>query len=130
LYNDTISRLVTLLSDFIITCNTQETVEAFDVKKKHAYLFSEGARLHAEDNGYNFYKYGFGIVNSMVAEALLGWIAAFNATGNPNGTGDVPLPVHGENHTMALLSTRGLGILMPDHARKEWCAFWYKTLYY
>lgn len=55
---------------------------------------------------------------------------SFAATGNPNGKGEVSLPVYGNNRMMGLLSSEGLGISVVDPAGKERCDFWEKALFF
>lgn len=136
-YNDTISRLSTLLADVLLNCNVQAVLEAFGVDKSHAYLFQEGPGLHGEETPYMFYDdgpeadaYGFGQVNATVAETLQNWVVTFGATGTPNGQGNVNSPAYGGNHILALLSNKGIGLPVPDPAAKQRCDFWNRALYY
>jgi len=136
-YNDTISRLSTLLADMLLTCNVQALMNAFGTNQSYAYLFEEGPSLHAEEGDYTFYTYGGAVkdtygfpVNGTVAEALQDWMVTFGARGNPNGPGSVPIQTYGKDHLMGGLSNKGVGTPIMDPAKAERCAFWQKALYY
>lgn len=136
-YNDTISRTSTLLADYLLNCNVQALLEAFNPNVSHAYLFEEGPALHGEETPYYFYNYGpeadnygFGNVNGTVAKMQQDWIVSFVATGNPNAKGNVAIPVYGANQNMGVMSNKGLGLTGPDPALKERCDFWQSALYY
>lgn len=130
-YNDTISRLATLQADLLLTCNAYALLEAFGANKSHAYLFEEGASLHAEETPYMFYNYtktpdayGLGDVNGTVAKELQDWVVSFVARGDPDGPGAAKLPFYGENRTMGVMSNKGVGLEAKDPAGKERCEFW------
>jgi carboxylesterase type B len=136
-YNDTTSRLATLLGDRSIVCNVYYLLEAFGFNNTHAYLFDIGPSLHAEETPYMFYAdgptkdaYGYGLVNGTVAHVLQDWVINFAVTGNPNGASVPYVPVYGQNRSMGLLSDKGLGLVVPDPAGAERCEFWQKALYY
>lgn len=134
-YNDTITRLSTLLADQLLNCNVQALMSAFGRNKSHAYLFDEGPGLHGEEEPYIFYngapeadQYGYGMVNASVALALQDWVLNFAATGNPNG-GDAPeIDVYGEG-VLGLLSNKAIGGGVKDPAGKERCEVWNEVLY-
>ena len=135
-YNDTISRLATLSADLLLTCNVYALMEAFNPNVSHAYLFEEGASLHAEETPYMFYNYGptpdaynIGMVNGTVAKTLQDWVVTYGATGNPNGAEEARIPVYGEDRKMGVLSNRGTGISQTDTAGQERCKFWNLALY-
>lgn len=136
-YNDTISRLATLGADILVTSNVYAALKAFGVNRTHAYLFDVGLGLHGEDTPYTFYNYvpmpdvyRIGQVNATVAKAFQGWILSYVSTGDPNGKGEVSLPVYGENRTMGLLSDLGLGISVEDPAGTIRDEFWEKGLFF
>lgn len=136
-YNDTTSRLATLLADRSIVCNVYFLLKAFGVNASHAYLFDIGPSLHGEETPYVFYNdgptadiYGAGLVNGTVAHVLQDWVLNFAVTGKPNGATVPYLPVYGANRSMALLSDQGVGLVATDPAGLERCGFWQKALYY
>lgn len=136
-YNDTISRLATLIADMDLTCNVQALLETFGANRTHGYLFEEGPSLHGEETSYMFYNYGptadaygFGFVDGTVAKTLQDWVIAFGATGDPNAAGNPHISAYGADKTMGLLSNRGLGLPIVDPARGERCEFWRKALYF
>ena len=136
-YNDTTSRLATLLADRSIVCNPYFLMKAFGVDNSYSYLFEVGPSLHGEETPYMFYDYGptedaygFGLVNGTVAQVLQDWVLNFAVTGNPNGVSVPSIPVYGGNRAMGLLSDKGLGSVAPDPAGVERCEFWQKALYY
>ena len=55
-YNDSISRLATLQTDWFLTSNAYALLKAFGVNRTYAYLFDEGLGLHGEDTPYTFYN--------------------------------------------------------------------------
>ncbi|KUJ07184.1 alpha/beta-hydrolase, partial [Mollisia scopiformis] len=135
-YNDTISRLSTLLADTLLNCNVQALMSAFGANKSYAYLFEEGPSLHGEQGDYTFYDYGgvtkdtYGaVVNATVAKTFQDWMVTFDATGNPNGPGSVPIQPYGMGHLMGSLSNKGVGTPLKDPAGAERCAFWQKALF-
>ena len=139
-YDDTISRLATLTSDYLLGCNAYALLEAFGPDVSHAFLFEEGGGLHAEDTAYMFYNYaitpdpyaflGYPPVNSTVAQTMQDWILNFGASGSPNAPGVANLPVYGPNRMMGALSNQGVGIPVPDPSGQQRCEFWQKALYY
>ncbi|KAF2675390.1 alpha/beta-hydrolase [Microthyrium microscopicum] len=135
-YNDTTSRLATLIADYTLNCNVRAVLEAFNVNKTHGYLFTEGAALHSEETPYMFYsasptvdEWKIGVVNGTVAQTLQNWILNFGATGNPNGEGSPSIPTYGPDFTMGVLSQKGVGNPVKDPAGKERCEFWQSGAY-
>ena len=136
-YNDTISRLATLEADILITSNVYAALKAFGVNKTHAYVFDVGLGLHGEDTPYVFYNdvptkdvFGIGQVNATVAKAFQDLLLSYVSTGDPKSTGNVSLPVYGNNRTMGLLSDLGLGILVEDPAGTARDDFWEQGLFF
>lgn len=136
-YNHTISRLATLLGDFLLNCNVQALMSTFDANQSYAYLFDEGPGIHGEEDAYEFDTYGgvakdsVGLpVNGTVAKTLQDWVVTFGVRGNPNGPVSVPIQPYGSGRLMGLLSNRGVGTPVKDPAGAERCAFWQKALYY
>lgn len=136
-YNDTISRAATIIADYLLNCNVQALLAAFNPNKSSAYFFAEGAGLHGEEAPYIYYNdgptrdnFGFGQVNGTVALGLQDWMVTFVATGSPQGPGNPPIPVFGDNQTLGLMSNEGLGSPIKDSALKERCDFWRSAVYY
>ena len=136
-YNDTISRLATLEADILITSNVYAALKAFDVNKTHAYVFDVGLGLHGEDTPYVFYNdvptkdvFGIGEVNATVAKTFQDLLLSYVSNGDPNGKGNISLPVYGENRTMVLLSDLGVGILVEDPAGAARDDFWEQGLFF
>ena len=136
-HNDTISRLATLEADFLLTSNAYAAIKAFGVNTIHAYLFDVGLGLHGEDTRYVFYSYvptqnvfGIGQVNATVAKVFQDWTPNYVSAGDPNGKGEINLPVYGDNRTMGLLSDLHLGILVEDPAGATRNDYWQKGLFF
>lgn len=140
-YNDTTSRLSTLIGDLLLNCNVQALLEAFrashDTSQSYAYLFHEGPSLYGEEDAYTFYTYGrkrtdtYGYpANRTVAKTLQDQTITFSATENPNRPNSTPIQPYGSGPIMSLLSNKAVGTPVKDPAGGERCAFWQKALYY
>lgn len=136
-YNDTTSRLATLIADRFSICHAWSLLTAFNVSETHGILFVEGVGLHTEDTPYAFYNngptednFGIGVVNGTVAHELQDWMIGFGATGNNNRPGSAYVPVYGQNRSMGLMSNKGSGLDATDPAGLQRCEFWETALYY
>ena len=136
-YNDTITRAAAAFADRTIACNVGALFESIGSEISHGYLFAEGAGFHSEDVSYNFWngpsedKFGLGLVNATVAEAIQEWMIGFGVTGTPTGRGSIDsMPVYGKNRMLALLTNNGFDVNVTDPAQKKRCDFWQKGLYF
>lgn len=129
-YNDSISRLATVIGDFFINCNANALARAFP-NKTHALLFAEGAGLHGADTDYVFFngapaenEFNLGKVNSTVALQMQDWLIQYVVTGSPNVPGRPALPLYEPGQKMALASDTELGKNVSDPAQQARCDFW------
>lgn len=93
-YHDQLSRAITFVSEYVITCHTNWLDRAFH-NQTYGYQFSVPPGVHAQDTEYTFYN-GSGTTdaymtyNATVAQALQQYIISFTKTGIPNGGAKFP----------------------------------------
>jgi carboxylesterase type B len=130
-YLNGLERTILLISELIITCNTNFVARAY-MNETYNYQFSVPPSLHGADIPYTFYNGGQTNLtleaNATVAAALQEYLTSFAQNGVPSAKGFPSFPTYGPSATELNLNISGIAA-MKDPTDNPRCLYWQKALY-
>ena len=129
-YDDPVSRMALIISDFAFTCNTKFLSGAFN-NTTYNYRFAIPPGIHGTDTPYTFWSGGVsaGVQNDTIANIMQDFIVSFAKSGVPTTNTGIPrFEQYGANSTMLNLAPAGITLMRDDTANLR-CEWWQKSLW-